>query len=527
MKGRKILTMLLATCIISTIGGISGNVQANTNTSIESVRKVNATFYGDTTSSKGFTWYTAKEFGNSNLQIVEKVGGNPDFTKAKKFTGRSSVPTNSKSELLHKVEATGLKEDTNYFYRVGDEEKNNWSEVGTFKTAPKGGAFTFINIADTQAKTEEEADLSGQTIRKAFNTVKNAEFISLNGDLVDSGNKEEQWDWLFAHSQSNLLNTTFAPVAGNHEKQKNSFIDHFNLNTPQGSDTTTGAYYSYDYSNAHFIVLNNNENSDEYANFTTGQIEWMKKDVKAAKEKGAKWIVVNMHKGPYTTSNHSTDSDIMGENGVRNKVAPIMEELGIDLVLQGHDHIYSRTKALKNGKVTEESKITEIVNGQSVEYSVKPNGTIYVTPNTAGPKVYYKNKEIDKSYYDLFDRADEHHAAIYGPDQSDASRPVRSQIQNFMGITINGDKLTATAYEIDQSKNNAEPYIVDNFGISKLEEASQVTPKEEKPAVETISTVIEKKSPKTGDNNMLSIIILMASSTILAILTLKKKVRKA
>ena len=51
----------------------------------------------------------------------------------------------------------------------------------------------------------------------------------------------------------------------------------------------------------------------------------------------------------------------MDENGVRNKVAPIMEVLGMDLVLQGHNPIYFRTKTLKNVKVAEESKITRIL----------------------------------------------------------------------------------------------------------------------------------------------------------------------
>ncbi|WKL05232.1 metallophosphoesterase [Paenibacillus amylolyticus] len=93
--------------------------------------------------------------------------------------------------------------------------------------------------------------------------------------------------------------------------------------------------------------MNSNENSSEYANFSNEQVAWMKQDVEEAKAAGAEWIIVNIHKGLYTTSNHATDSDIIGANGVRNKIAPLMNELGIDLVLQGHDHIYARTKPIK------------------------------------------------------------------------------------------------------------------------------------------------------------------------------------
>ncbi|WP_422397613.1 metallophosphoesterase [Sporosarcina psychrophila] len=466
---KKIISVALA---LSIVGGVGSTLSFATDSPNHTeVSKVTVTFKGDTTNSKGLTWYTSLDYKNSDLQVVKRKGAKkPDFNKAVKFSGTASLSTNSKKEYVHKAEATGLKADAEYYFRVGDEELNNWSEMGSFKTSPKDGTFTFIDLADTQAKTEDEAILSSQTISKALDTVPNAEFIVHNGDLVDDGVKEEQWDWLLGHSQESLLNTTFAPSAGNHEDENFAFIDHFNFDTPENSATETGAYYSYDYSNAHFVVLNSNEDSEKYANFSEEQIEWLKDDVKAAKADGAKWVIVNIHKGPYTTSNHATDDDILDPNGVRNQVAPLMAELDIDFVLQGHDHIYARTKPIKSdGTASETEKVIWTKKGQTVEYTVNPDGTIYLIPATAGPKVYYKNQapELGSAYYNLFEVADENHAAIYGPDPNDNRRPVRGQIQNFVGITINKDKLTAITYEIDQSKNNAEPYIVDQFGIIK------------------------------------------------------------
>ena len=97
-------------------------------------------------------------------------------------------------------------------------------------------------------------------------------------------------------------------------------------------------------------------------------------------------------------------------------------------------------------------------------------------PGTAGPKVYYKNAKtslLPSNYYGLFDVADENHAAIYGPDPTDPTRPVRSQIQSFESITIDGDKLSVISYEMDQNikdeKGVAQPYIIDTFGILKTE----------------------------------------------------------
>lgn len=474
---RKFTKRLVTVSLALTIAGGVGSTFAFGAERLDptDVSKVTVTFNGDTTSSKGFTWYTSLDSKNSDLQVVKKTGNKkPDFKKALTFEGESTISINSPKEYVHKAEATGLKPNTEYYFRVGDAKLNIWSDVGTFETAHKNKnkSFTFIDLTDTQAKSEDEAILSAETIEKALETVPDAEFMIHNGDIVDDGVKEEQWDWLLGNSQESLLNTTIAPSAGNHEDENYAFIDHFNLDTPENSATETGAYYSYDYNNAHFVILNSNEDSEKYANFSEEQVEWLKEDVKTAKANGAEWVIVNIHKGPYTTSNHATDKDIIGPNGVRNQIAPLMAELDIDLVLQGHDHIYARTKPITSeGTASATEKITETKKGQTIEYTVNPDGTIYLIPATAGAKVYYKNQkaELGEAYYDLFEVADENHAAIYGHDDPTSSkpRPKRGQIQNFVEFNIHKNKLTAITYEIDQNKNNAEPYIIDQFGIIK------------------------------------------------------------
>jgi len=471
-------------------------------TPTDTVRKVTVTFNGDTVSAKGIAWYTGIVATDSDLQVVEK-SATPDFTNALKFSGKSYTPTNSATELVHKAEATGLKANTSYSYRVGDATLGIWSTVGTFQTAPETGGFTFIDIADSQASTEAEATLSSETIAKSLQTISNAQFIDLNGDIVDSGSNEQQWNWLLGHSQPSLLNTTIAPAAGNHESQTNAFMDHFDLKPAASSVTTKGAYYSYDYSNAHFIVLNTNETSPEYADFTPVQIQWMKDDVAAARAAGQKWMILTIHKGPYTTADHATDSDIMNTtNGVRTLVAPIMSQLGIDLVLQGHDHIYARSKPIKvDGTAATENNISETLNGQTINYTVNPDGTIYLIPNTAGPKVYAKNKTIDPNYFNLFDVAKENPAVGYSDPL--ATDPIRGQIQNFEGITVDGDKLTVVSYEIDQSKYKANPYIIDQFGI-------------EKPVVTQVTAVTLNKDVTTinvGANDILTATLAPTTAT--------------
>ena len=475
---KKAVSFILLLSLI--IGSNSSYRSADANNKIlkeDEITRVTATFYGDTTTSKGFTWYSSQVSVQSDLEIIEKTDIIPDFNHAIKFEGSCQRSTNAPDYIVHKAEATNLKPNTKYQYRVGDAQFGLWSEVGTFETSDTDGQFTFINLADSQAKTEEEAILSSETFKKANQTIKNSKFIILNGDIVDSGIEEEQWGWILDHSAKTLMNTTFVAAAGNHEDNPESFIEHFNLDTPVDASTTTGAYYSYNYENVHFIILNSNEDSDEFRDFTPAQIEWLEADVKTSKaDKSIDWMIAVMHKGPYTTSGHATDDDIMNEdNGVRAKIAPLFNQLGLDLVLQGHDHIYARTQPIKDGVATEVTKVCYEYNGNEVSYSINPDGTIYLIPSTAGPKVYYKNKLIIPSYYDLFEVANEHSAAKYGADPTDDSVPLRGQVQNFVEFNIDGNKLTGITYEIDQSINNAEPYIVDTFGIIK-EDDEVITP---------------------------------------------------
>jgi 3',5'-cyclic AMP phosphodiesterase CpdA len=448
--------------------------RASAETAEPVVKKVVPTFEGDSRSQKGFTWYTNLESERSDLQLVKKTGKSgtkPDFRKALTFKGTSYVPRNDSEERVHKAEAKGLKADTVYYYRVGDAKQNIWSEVGTIKTAPnKNGAFTFLELTDPQAKTEDEGKLAADTFNQAATTVKNFDFMTVTGDFVDNGVVEDQWDWLIDNSKKVWGNTTVVPAAGNHESKNYAFIDHFNLKTAtKDQNTVTGAYYSFNYSNTHFVVLNTNEDSEQYRDFTPEQVKWMTADIKKAKANGAKWTVVLIHKGPYTTSNHATDSDIINQNGVRNQIAPLIGKLGVDLVIQGHDHIYARTLPInKNNEATHPTTITEWLNGEKIDYAVKPNGAIYYIPATSGPKVYKKNTDpvLGDAFYNKFVRAEENHALKYGLDPSDPSRPVRGAIQNFSSVTINKNKISVVVYEIDRIKGTT-PYIIDQFGIIK------------------------------------------------------------
>jgi len=133
-------------------------------------------------------------------------------------------------------------------------------------------------------------------------------------------------------------------------------------NGPAGYRETV---YSFDYANAHIIVLDSNAlgNDDNAAMFT----DWLRKDLTRARDKTWK-IVVQHH--PYYTANANLNDEIRAET-MRQYILPVLEKYGVDLVLCGHQHSYMRTYPMKDGEV-----------------STHADGGILHLMNVSGPKQY-------------------------------------------------------------------------------------------------------------------------------------------
>ena len=296
--------------------------------------RITTTIAGDPRTGRGFTWYAQNSDAGQVTLATDREFTDAIEVAADRGEGRDE-------QTFFQARATDLEPGTRYYYRVGDPQSGVWSPTGTFATNDGDGDFSFVDLTDTQSQNQDEAELSAQTMAKAMRTVPGAEFLMHNGDVVESGDRERDWEDLLGAAQDTLLDTTIVPAAGNHDEADSSFVDHFELDAPNDQDTSTGAYYSFDYNAAHFSVLNTNEDADQAV--SQEQIDWLRDDVEQARENGAAWTIVTMHKGPYTTANHLDDADI---RGMREALVPLIDELDIDLVLQGHDHVMSRTKAL-------------------------------------------------------------------------------------------------------------------------------------------------------------------------------------
>ena len=507
--------------------------------------RLTVNFKGDTATSRSFNWYTTEKFESKVListnedmsdakefpamatkktshyverdengffifQLVDAETGeviryftdegheNDEWDHWSEVTEDNQtvvIDVTEVEEYAYKAEATGLEADTVYFYQVGSEE-GGMSEVGTFKTAStEKAAFSFLHYTDTQnaywnQHIVDEAAFAADTIKKMLALDPEAGFVLHTGDIVEIAEVEDEWVDLFEQSKESFMKTTMAPVAGNHDEYGLSyderflykFTDHFNV--PSEGPVDGGTYYSYDYNGVHFVVMNSNDyKNEENKAFGVEQLEWLRWDVKQARANGAEWIILNYHKPLFSKSYHSLqDADVQA---VRDDFMKIIDELDIDLALQGHDHVLSRTKALTYVPA-EESVFNAVISEEGEDNKfVNPTGTIFLLPNTGGTKTYddiyskgldhvkkvrpkldWLTEELLEEYNNLF--------AFGGqPDKSDRfseshSNFRNSKVQNFAKYFIDGNTITVELYQISGELDEArEPEMVDSFSIEK------------------------------------------------------------
>ncbi len=346
---------------------------------------------GTTASKMNFCWY-------SETQETPKVKIAKDkaMTDAQTFTGTAQKidRTNGQKNYTasNKVTVTGLQERTKYYYSYSTDD-TTWSDPQHFNTQ-QTSALELILVGDPQiGASSGDNDIVydtyqwNKTLQTAFSKYPDANFILSAGDQIDystdgtdNGVRRELEYAGFLYPQA-LRNYPLATAIGNHESKSADYTYHYNNPNAQANlgDTASGGDYYFNYGKALFIVLNsNNRNAAEHD-------ELLAKAVNDPESKNAKWKIVMFHHDIYGSG--APHSDIDGAN-LRALFAPLMDKYNIDVCLTGHDHSYSRTY--------------QIIDGKAVSYqsdSAKdPQGTVYIATNSAsGSKYYELNPE--KQYF--------------------------------------------------------------------------------------------------------------------------------
>lgn len=397
----------------SELGGSAGmashNMTAFSNESEYSPIAIAMSFYGSPQTNRAFAWYTQYDnVAGAPANVLESFveiaprGSSFESAEMKRFEGESQVldlkidgSTNGKF-ISHKVLAEQLTPGTEYQYRVGTD--GLWSKTGYFTTeGVNEQAYEFLYLTDSQGSKTSDYTMWADTLRQGLNKFPQSKFLVMTGDMVDTGNHENQWLDYFGEPQDMLMNLPLSAAVGNHEGPYNdNYYYHFNYPNDSIDDPLPpGSVYSYDFGDAHYMIINTMDMAwdDRQRAAFEQQIEWLRHEVANTDKK---WKIVGFHKAIYSVGGHVLDRDILE---LREMLYPVFDELGIDVVLQGHDHSYMRSYQMYNDKPIKDVDINEL------DQVVNPDGTLYLINNTAGTKFYGVREDVDAYYAAVSEQA--------------------------------------------------------------------------------------------------------------------------
>lgn len=313
-------------------------------------------FGDDPKTSMSVVWQTEQATRASVVQL----GTSPNALKQTVMGKRATYA--QETGVIHEVLLTGLKSDTQYYYRVGDPE-GGWSEVHSFRTAPaRVKDFVFTAFGDHGVTRASMDNLNNiLRIRPAFHL--------LLGDISYANGRQLIWDVYLKMVEPLTRTIPYMLVLGNHENERFEgerigYVATLSRFAMPGKE----AYYTFDYCGVRFIAFN----SDDYRN--PEQLEWLEETLKSARaDKSVRWIVVFHHHPPYGSVRNR-----LNNAGLIQTVVPLYDKYQVDLVLNGHDHVYERMYPLRDSKIAN-SSLTEYRKGE---------GTVYVTCGGGGQSLY-------------------------------------------------------------------------------------------------------------------------------------------
>ncbi len=331
-------------------------------------------------------------------------------------THLSSIELESSPVKNHTVELSGLKPATRYYYQTGtisnfypDDTGKQW-----FYTQPENVQPTRIWVIGDSGDASETLDKVRDSalhwmqqnplplnqdvpLDESDDEFSQAPLINVwiaLGDIAyRSGTNEQFQSALFEPFAEVLPNTALWPVYGNHDDRRWTYFRIFDL--PENAEagglaSHTENYYSMDYSNIHFVML---DSQDSDRSKDGEMANWLRRDLAQNKKP---WVIAAFHHPPYTKGSHDSDdtSDSRGRmQQMRENILPILEAGGVDLVLSGHSHMYERSYLMDcaygdSGKFSLSNIVSTGVDNKYRQYlkpltGKKHQGAVYVVAGSS------------------------------------------------------------------------------------------------------------------------------------------------
>ena len=367
------LLITLLTCSLLLI-----NIPSNAAPSYVTIKNI-VSSYGEEMGDIGVNWHCSEDGSyliyskNSSLSKTTKVV--PESTTFQRDAQGTDYPE-FKERYVCKAEIKGLDLYTTYYYQIVCGSTK--SEIYTFNTGLDSKTTKFAWLSDTQTGTSNY-NMVQAVMNRLFKNESDLAFCLVTGDVTDCGGQEAQWNGFFGDVTA-LNKIPFMTVAGNHEYYTTSsssydspYIYNQYFNNPNNSFTgRINSTYYFKYNNILFIMLDTIK-TDMMAEHR----EWL---VNVLENNTADYIIVGMHCGLTSCGPYDGDAKIQSA-----AFQDIFENYSVDLVLSGHEHIFSVTSTMYQGKKNPEL------------------GTTYVVGAAAGNKWYTAKSTHTKTkdfYYD-------------------------------------------------------------------------------------------------------------------------------
>ncbi len=389
---------------------------------------------GKDDSSYHVTWTTSLE-GDEYVQWVESDKMTEDAFPAECYSNKAS-----KEDITARADISPLESETEYSYRVGNDSEG-WSDVYTFTTGKfDDDSFSFILVGDPQvgdaAPGYDGVDWTNSMKKAESWFGDEIEFLMIAGDMVTDPYSDDEFPIFSAPEQ--LRSLPMITTVGNHDNG-DVYSRHFTYtDVDQNALSDAGTYggdYWVEYDGALIMSLNtNNESIAIHRNFMEKAIEEF-----TAIHGEPTWKLVLFHHSQYSAAK---DRDTTAANS-RVDYSAIFSMMGIDAVMMGHDHIYTRTFMMDGSTpIDDPARYTPVGDNTFGSYAdPKDTEVFYITANAAGDE-----------HYDL------------SPNQHPyAAFKNQEHISNITKVDVTPDSLSFVTYRSAESSEITD--IVDSFTI--------------------------------------------------------------
>lgn len=370
---------------------------------------------------KILVWQTDSIPGNFKVEVsLAKPGQKKTIVKPSVV----QLSLKNKATFLYRATLPKLKFDLEYSYTVYLEGQP--IAEASFTSRTKEQKTRFAVFGDCGAGTPQQAKIAYQVYQQK------PQFVLVTGDNVYRSGLENEYRKNFfpyyAAKEADTLkgaplmqSIPFYMLLGNHDvfgadldKTPDGlayfYYNDLPLNGPEtknvvtvkGNENLVKAFksvngsrfpkmsnFSFDYGNVHIVCLDANP----YANpVDPTLVQWLANDLKNTK---ADWKIVSYHHPGFNSSKAHYDYQYM------RLLSPILEQLGVDLVLTGHVHNYQRSVPLTfdpkldstgthyaitpEGRVDGKFTLDESFDGVT---NTKPKGIIYIVTGAGGAPLY-------------------------------------------------------------------------------------------------------------------------------------------